>query len=549
MAEDSKAKQIINEFDQLKTLRANWEWIWHQITDVIAPRRSGFIGEEVPGTKRRSRILNAVGEEALDNFAGGFATGLIPKANRWFFLTVPQDVRGDISKEGQQWLKNTTDKLFEVFSAPKTGFYLHAHEFITDLGGFGTAIMFVGDRPGDLPLFRNHSVAECYFSTNDDGVVDTVYRKFRLTARQAFLKFGEKLPQGILDASKKSSNDKFWFIHAVRPRPDGVVGEIPTKKPWSSQHVALDGHKLVDEEGGFDELPYIVSRWNLDSGNENYGRSPGMMALGECQMLQVVRRDTIKSLQKMVDPAYDVPDDGYVNRLDTRPGALNYRRQGLGKDEFIRPLLPPGRPEFGLDTIREMETRIRNMFFWNVFELPGPVTAEGSVQHMSATEVSIRANDQLKKLGPMTSRQETEFLDPLIFRTLRILFRNGILGEIPEELLESGFEIQYESPLAVAARSQDINVLQLFQSVMLPLAQVNPNVMDRLNPDEITKDVADTLRLPPNWTRSDQEIDQIRQQQADAESANQDLQQGQVASESAKNISEVIKNVGESQAQ
>jgi hypothetical protein len=113
--------------------------------------------------------------------------------------------------------------------------------------------------------------------------------------------------------SKMYENQEFdkevELLHCVYPRDDVDKGKkAATMLPVASVYID-EKEKHVLAEGGFDEMPYMVSRWSKTVG-EVFGRSPAMTALPDIKMLQEIMKTTIKAAQKIVDPPLLVPDDG-----------------------------------------------------------------------------------------------------------------------------------------------------------------------------------------------------------------------------------------------
>ncbi len=52
--------------------------------------------------------------------------------------------------------------------------------------------MYIEDDEEDIVRFSTRHIGEVYISENNKGKVDTVFRKFKLTARAAIMQFGEK---------------------------------------------------------------------------------------------------------------------------------------------------------------------------------------------------------------------------------------------------------------------------------------------------------------------------------------------------------------------
>ena len=69
--------------------------------------------------------------------------------------------------------------------------------------------------------FNTLHIAEYFIQENTKGTVDTLYRKYKMTARQAVQEFGEdNLGTKVKEAVKDKPDTQFNFIHAVEPTED-----------------------------------------------------------------------------------------------------------------------------------------------------------------------------------------------------------------------------------------------------------------------------------------------------------------------------------------
>jgi hypothetical protein len=137
-------------------------------------------------------------------------------------------------------------------------------------------------------------------------------------------------------------------------------------------------------------------------------------------------------------------------------------------------------------------------------------------------------------------RQQSEMLGPLIERELDILARAGVLPPMPDALVERGGEvdIEYVSPLNRSQRAEEgVAILRTLESVV-PLAQLDPNVMLRFNPDQIVKELAEINGVPAKILRSDEEVQAILAQQQQQIQAQQLLEAAPIAANSAKTLAE-----------
>jgi hypothetical protein len=124
--------------------------------------------------------------------------------------------------------------------------------------------------------YRRLTCARFLFDMSHQGVVDTSYRKFSLTARQMQQKVEvgrwDKIPDAV-DKSVKDHPDKtFEIIHCVRPRLEIDKSKADFRgKEYASYYVSVEG-QMVLSEGGYNTFPYSVSRYVTGPG-EIYGRS------------------------------------------------------------------------------------------------------------------------------------------------------------------------------------------------------------------------------------------------------------------------------------
>ncbi len=514
-------KMIMRELDDLKSLRFNHDNVWQQISDHMLPRTAEFTTFRHPGVKRRGAIFDSDPENTLERFASGIHTTMTGEGLPWFYLR-PVDERLREDRPVREWLELATRYLYTIFNSPTNRFHATAQTMYKDLGAIGNGIMFVGDRPGRSPMYKTHFLGECWYQENEEGLVDTLFREWMWPAKKVVQKWGESaLPEAAREIVAKGGTKEFTIVHVVRPRLERRPGLIDrTNMPFESIWIIREGMKILDE-GGFTDFPYIVDRWEQFSG-ETYGRGPGHRALADVLGLNEIERTNLKSMQLEVDPALDVPKDGYANRIRMYPGAVNHRKAGTAANEGVRAILS-GQRRLDLSEAKAEQKRqaIRRHFYLDVFELEGPVTDKGSVIRFSATEAAIRKRDALVVLGPIFSRQKQDFLGPLIFRTLDLTIRNNLLPEPPQVLREADVEAEYVSPLAIAQEAGDVRSILELVEAMGPIAAIEPNVSDAFNGDAAVQIMGDRLRVPLDVLRSPEEVAERRAQQAEQLAAEQ----------------------------
>ena len=314
------------ELASVKDGRRNWEEQWQNIGDLMSPNRGDFVALRSVGEKKREKIFDSTPLRALTRFSSGMHNLLTPSSQHWFEITLKDTILSQ-DKDVQLWLEEVTRLVMEAFNRPHNNFHPSMHEYLLDLGAFGTGVMYIKDVPAEGPHFMTFPLYDCYLAKNELGRVDTVYRVYEHTAKELMETWGDKVPEKVLKSKEKNAiYDKFACCHVVKPTH--TFKEPPQNRfPWTSIYFMPDEKEILSV-GGFNEFPFVCSRWERNS-LETYGRGPGGEALADVKMLNEMEKTYLKALQKMVDPPLMVPDDGFINPVRTTPGGLNYYRTGL----------------------------------------------------------------------------------------------------------------------------------------------------------------------------------------------------------------------------
>ena len=517
MAKTDLTKNLLSRFDKLKSQRQNWESHWQDVADYMQPRKADVTKQRARGDKRMELIFDSSPIQAVELLAASLHGMLTNPSTPWFTLRFKdQDV--DTEDEAKLWLQSATDAMYTAFN--RSNFQQEIFELYHDLITFGTAAMFIEEDNDDLVKFSTRHINEVFIAENDKGRIDTIYRKFNISARAAVQKFGNKVSNDITAIVKKDPYTEVDIIHAVYPRDDFN----PTKKdksnmPFESVYIEVKtGNEL--SVSGFKEFPFVVPRY-LKASNEIYGRSPAMTALPDVKMLNEMSKTTIKAAQKQVDPPLLVPDDGFLLPVRTVPGGLNFYRSGTR--DRIEPLNIGANNPLGLNMEEQRRDSIRSVFYVNQLMMQdGP--------QMTATEVIQRNEEKMRLLGPVLGRLQSELLKPLIDRVFSILLRNNMLPQAPEFLSGRDIEIEYVSPLAKAQKSSELQSIMRAIEILGTLANVAP-VFDYVNFDNLVKHLADIVGVPQKILKSQSQVNAERQE---AQQKQQEMQQMQQVQQLAK---------------
>ena len=531
MAKTDLTKKLLTRFSRLAGQRQNWETHWQEVADYMMPRKSDVTKKRTRGDKRMELIFDSSPLQALELLAASLHGMLTNPSTPWFTLRFKQE-NIDNEDEAKLWLESATDAMYTAFN--RSNFQQEIFELYHDLITFGTAAMFIEEDEEDFIKFSTRHIDEVYIAENDKGRIDTIYRRFNLSARAVVQKFGTAVSQDILILEKKDPYKEVEIVHAVYPRADFNPNKKDKKNmPFESVYMEYkNGNEL--SVSGFKEFPFVVPRY-LKASHEIYGRSPAMTALPDVKMLNEMVKTTIKAAQKQVDPPLLVPDDGFILPVRTVPGGLNFYRAGTR--DRIEPLNIGANSPLGLNMEEQRRNAIRNAFYVNQLMMQqGP--------QMTATEVIQRNEEKMRLLGPVLGRLQSELLKPLIDRAFNILLRKNQFRPAPDFLSGQDIEIEYVSPLAKAQKSTELQSIMRAIEIMGSLANVAP-VFDHVNMDNLVRHLADIVGVPQKILKPRSQLNAERQQKQQQQEQMAQMQQLQQVADAGGKIAPLAKALPE----
>ena len=493
-------KGIIARFSALEGQRENWQNHFQELADYMLPRKADIVRKRSKGEKRMEQIFDGTALQAVDLLSASLHGMLTSGATPWFHLAMKDEDVGR-TDEVQAWLEDTSTRMIRAFN--QSNFETEIHEMYVDLVVFGTGCMFV-EMEGNQLRFSTRHISEYHIAENQYGLVDTVFRKYKISARQAVLRFGyDDVTDYIRKVYDKKPDDEVTMLHAVTPRYERDSSKMDSANmPFASVYICMES-KMPISIKGFQEFPYVVPRF-LKATGETMGRSPAMVALPDVKMLNLMSKTIIQAAQKQIDPPLLVPDDGFILPIRTNPGGLNFYR--AGSRDTITPLNVGANIPIGLQMEEQRRMAIRSAFYVDQLLSGGNV-------NMTATEVVQRQEERMRVIGPVLGRLMNEMLRPLIDRTFALMLRDEMLAQPPEVLQGRDVDIDYVSPLARAQKSSSLNNTMKALEILLPLGQSFP-VGDHVDPDGLVRHITDALGVPKTVLNSESQIQQTREARA-----------------------------------
>ena len=484
---------------------------WTECSKYVLPRKDNTYGGVTPGQDKQRWVFDGTPIQANEILASSLAGMMISSTDKWLEWSSGFDEVDQVPAVSA-WLQEVSDIQLAVLS--NTNFYTEAHETFLDLGAIGTSVFYVEEDAQDDVIFLSSPIYDFYIEADIFKRVVTVCSEKRYKYHQLVLAFGaDKIPEEVTKKALADSggSDSYTVIQFVE-----LNGLYDTKddssRPWTNIHFLLEDGAILRNEGNW-EMPYQIARWSV-SQDEIYGRSPAMKAMPDIRMLNQVMRFYLRGVQKTSDPILQVPADGFLRPLDTSPGGINYYRPG--RADRIEPVNLGSRPEVSNDLLNDARTRILKAFFVDQLQLrDGP--------QMTATETMQRTEEQMRVIGPQTSRLHNDWLKTSMVRVFNILQRAGKFPKPPKELEGVGLNVKLVSRMAKAQRMGLADSLIRTLTSLGPVVELAPErTLGSIRPDMALRIYGKFFGLPIEILKTPEEVAQEeRQQQQQMQAAQQ----------------------------
>jgi len=502
--------------------RNNFESLWQDATEWCNPKADSVQKKHVAGERKSERRLIDVGIKARRMFTAGMMSHMFPSGQNWLRI-VTEDREVMNNDNAARALNSATAKFIEDINT--SNFYLEMGQSVGNFGDIGNACIYTELYEGSLN-FRSHYIDSFYVRQNYREEIDTVFRSFTLTARQAKQQFGDEAPERVKQCDDKKGGTEFSFVHIVMPRSDYEKGTVnKEKKPIASYYICEQDKEWV-KESGFDEMPYAVGRF-YKTNYEIYGRSPAIEVSRTLPMINSMELTRIRSAERVSSPPWLAPNDGSVRRISNDQGSIIYWNPN-NPNSKPEQLIAQDNPMVNDEMIQRKEQEILDAFYVPLFN---PLHDK---QNMTAFESGQRIDLSLQFLNPAVNRIEREFVKPVLQRAFMLLLRSGRFEELQiPELSEADIDFELVGKASLATKQIEMfgsmNALEQIGMV----GQVKPEVWDLINQDEFARLALEVGMAPNRISNSKEDVEQVRQARAQQMAAQQQAQMTAMAAEAA----------------
>lgn len=447
----------LKRYKVAKERRAAWDSLLTEAYRYALPTHNP-VTQVTKGQNVHAEIFDATATRAVSERRAKLHGQLFPPFREWMDLVAggPTDEPDDATEE---WQDDAIDKFHSAVD--QSNFHIEIGPALGDVLVSTGAIMV---RPGTLsdPLvFEAIPVGELVVEEGADGILDTVFRAWKLTGRDFEERWPEaQLPEAEVQNIKKDPEYKVEVVEAFIGDGEGTRYEL-----WHED----GGGKLMLRDT-FDAAPLIAFRMDKAPG-EWMGRGPVIHVLPDIKTANKVVELILKNASIACTGIWQAEDDGVLNPANIQlvPGSIIPKAVG---SQGLTPLEAPGRFDVSQLVLENLQETIARAIM-------GPSLPPADETGRTAFEIDVRRQEQQAVDLPASLRLLSELVYRLAARIIAILTSPAMIGSdhYIAPLEGNGKQIK-PRPVSPLTKLQDIADASQAHQAYLAMAQVMPELMD-----------------------------------------------------------------------
>jgi hypothetical protein len=545
------AKALVERGDQLFAKRGTLLSLWQEIADQCYPERADFTVVRTLGDEFADHLSTSYPIMLRRDLGNSFSSMLRSTAVPWFAMRASREEFED--QPALEWLEQATGTMRRAMYDRRSLFTRATKEGDHDFAAFGQTVLSVDtNRNADGLLFRCWHLRDCAWSESEEGMVDTLHRKWKPTAAmlvKLFPNVHEKVREKLA-GSRANPYFEFNVRHVVMPSEDygderwlrrNRAGQLVT--PFISIFIDVDNQHIM-EAMGQTRFKYVVPRWQTVSGSQ-YAFSPATIAaLPDMRLIQDMTRVLLEAGEKATNPPMVAVMEAIRGDISIQAGGVTWvdseYDERLG--EVLRPLTQDksGIP-IGIDMRGDIMAMLKEAFFLNILTLPqnGP--------EMTAYEVGQRIQEYIRQASPIFEPMEDEYNGALCETTFGVMLDHGAFGradQMPKSLSNAEVTWRFESPLHEAIERQKGQKFQEVKAILADTITLDPTITADIDVRTAFRDVITSIGAPAKWLRSEDEANEIRDEEEQSAQAAELLEQMNAGATVAKTMGEAQQALG-----
>jgi len=543
---------VLRNHTHLETKRRSFEPLWERENMLFRPRRHDLMRHDLPGQQYGQQVYDGEPANVLNKHANGLMGNMMNRSVPWLSFAVAK----------QAMMKNDNIKTYLqaceeqiLFSFGRSTFYDEAPAAILDGDCIGTGIMMPkDDLVNGRVAYQTIHPGESYLENDEFGNPAVYHRKFKMTAINAYEKWGDKLPETTVKLVTGDNKDPFNegdYLYCVYKNKNFNAGDFRSEeKLYYVFYIAIKKDPTKDQLLSREGQDYFCVTWRPGrEPGQAYGMSIAGDGLTEALILNKLGQKDLEYIHEVVDPA-TIASAGLKNRLKTRAGGRTWAKTGEDAKELFK------RTNGALYADAKMDRIIKSLedkFAIRLLE----VLSNPDHPQRTAYEVSqIKA--ELAVLARGIGSLESEFLNSAIATQWAFETRAKRMPDVPDELMEgvdqsrvsphekpAQVDVVYLGPLSQLQRStlQGRGILEGL-AIAKEVASVWPNAMVKIKEMEVMEDAMIAQGWKQKHFKTDEETEEALQAMAQAAQEQQQLDSAEQMATIGDKINQPIESEG-----
>jgi hypothetical protein len=516
--------------------------LWQEIALNFYPQRANFTTEHYHGKEYASHLATSHTVRCHRDLSNAIGSMLRPDEIEWFKAR-PKNAALRKHQPSVEWCAYATKAMREVMFDVASRFTKATTQTDKDYVAFGQGCLTLEmNSKRDSPLFRCWHPRDVAWLENDDAVIDTVFRKWKISARNLAKKYPKTVDPKVHVLAKEAPDQIINCMHIVMPSEDyawaaGKKKPNTDRFPWACVYLDCDNDTVLSETP-MRYFMWVIPRWSTVSDNQYAYSDASDSSIADARTLQSMADTMLEQGERAVDPPIVARREMFQSPFNLYPGGVTYadvEGDATVKDNIVPlPGAQSGDLSSGVEMMVDMRQQIADGFYLNRLFLPPYDPGD----KMTAAEVARRTQEFIRQAMPIFKPIEEEYNNPLVVQTFWMLFYEGgfNLETLPEELMGQDIEFTFISPLKEASERADVDRFGEATQLTAMGVALDPAMGDNFNSEEAYRTAMAGLGAPPSWVRDKKEVAAIRKGREQKQQLQQAAQMLQTGGEVAEQV-------------
>jgi hypothetical protein len=524
-------KDVVREADTAFADRAHLMSCWQDVCDNFWPEVATFT-RATNMQRYADELTTSVPCILRREFTNTIQHMLRPEGVPWFAMRTNSEDDMDVAT--RQYLESNDAIMRRAMYDPRAKF-ARATKMVD--AGFGTLgqwpMQVTINSAGDGLLYRDWHLKDVAWRENADRDLDKVWRRCSFPAAQLVRMFPKVSPR--LEAlAARDPNKQVRCLHVEMP---AFEYEIKGNKfGYVSLYVDMD-HEFVMEAVPLPEISYIIPRW-VQCGDSPYAVSPVVVvALPDARLIQSMSLVILEAGEKSTNPPVLYREGALRGDLNLYAGGATSIDPEFDKDGDGLRYMNVDRVGFqhGMAMRESVENTLRAAFFLDKLDV-FPDRGNGDV---TREEILQRVQQYVRNASPLFSPMEAEYNGQLCVKTYNLLRRNGAFGPddaVPAAIRGEDVDFVFRSPLTEAMEQGKSAVFAQTRAMLAEVSAIEPSATAMIDFQVALRDSLIGAGTPAKWMRTDEQMQEIAQAQAEEQRSQTLMQQMGQGAEIAQKI-------------